>query len=66
MKKEYDFTNAEQGRFYTKPEDTIVPYYLKPGIEKDLKRVALRHGKRPEDLLEVILEKELALLDKIN
>jgi len=30
------------------------------------RRVALRHGKRPEDLLEVILEKELALLDKIN
>ena len=66
MKKEYDFSNAEQGRFYTKPEDTVVPYYLTPGVEKNLKRVALRHGKKPEELLEAILEKELALLDKIG
>jgi len=66
VKKEYDFAHAQQGRFYTKPEDMEIPYYLTPDLEKNLRRLAERHGKKPEELLRVILEKELALLDQIG
>jgi len=66
MKKEYNFSHADQGRFYTKPEDMEVPHYLTPDLETRIRRVALRHGKSPEDLLKGILEKELALLDQIG
>jgi len=30
MKREYDFTGAEQGKFYTPKENLVAPYYLKP------------------------------------
>jgi hypothetical protein len=66
VKKEYDFSNAEQGRFYTRPADAVVPYYLEPDLDDSLRRLAQRHGKKPEELLRVILEKELALLDQIG
>jgi hypothetical protein len=66
MKKEYDFTRAEQGRFYTKPEDIVIPHYLKPSLEKSLREAAILRGRDPDSLLENILEKELALLKKIG
>lgn len=66
MKKNYDFTGAEQGLFYTKPEDMVVPHYLKPSIEQALKDYAYRKGIDSETVLESIVEKELALLQKIG
>ena len=39
MKDRYDFSDAEQGRFYTKSEDMVIPHYLKPSeaiVEKEL------------------------------
>jgi len=66
VKKEYDFAHADQGRFYTKPEDMEMPHYLTPELEKRLRRVAQRQGKNPEELLQAILERELALLEGIG
>lgn len=66
VKKEYDFSNAEQGRFYTRPADAVIPYYLEPDLDDSLRRLAQQLGKKPEELLRVILEKELALLDQIG
>lgn len=62
----YDFSNAEQGKFYTKAEDMVVPHFLKPATEKALRAYALKKGKSPNDLLQAIVEKELALLQKIG
>jgi len=39
---------------------------LTPALEEKLRRLAERNGKKPEELLRAILEKELTLLDKIN
>ncbi|HHE37927.1 MAG TPA: hypothetical protein ENL20_05065 [Candidatus Cloacimonetes bacterium] len=36
MKKEYDFTNAEQGRFYRPIEDLDIPIYLDKEVKKFL------------------------------
>ena len=33
MKKEYDFSKAEQGKFYCKPEELQFPVYLDGSIE---------------------------------
>ena len=66
MKDNYDFSDAEQGRFYTKPEDMVIPHYLKPSVEIALRTYARRKGKTAEELLEAIVEKELALLEAIG
>ena len=34
MKKEYDFTNAEQGRFYRPLEELDIPIYLDKEVKK--------------------------------
>jgi hypothetical protein len=66
MKDHYDFSDAEQGRFYTKPEDMIIPHYLKPSVEIALRNYAQKKGKTSEELLEAIVEKELALLEMLE
>jgi len=33
MKKEYDFSNGEQGKFYNKNATFNLPIYLEPKIE---------------------------------
>jgi hypothetical protein len=38
MKKEYDFTNAEQGRFYRPIEELEIPVYL----DKDIREVLMK------------------------
>ncbi|AQQ70240.1 hypothetical protein SMSP2_00583 [Limihaloglobus sulfuriphilus] len=39
MKKEYDFTNAEQGKFYTPIEELDIPIYL----DRDNREFLLKH-----------------------
>ncbi len=34
MKKEYDFTNAQQGRFYRSFEELDIPIYLDKEVKK--------------------------------
>jgi hypothetical protein len=36
MKDEYDFTHAEQGKFYRPIEDLDIPIYLEPEVKKFL------------------------------
>ena len=38
MKEEYDFTNAEQGRFYRPIEELEIPVYL----DKDIREVLMK------------------------
>jgi hypothetical protein len=38
MKEEYDFTNAEQGKFYRPIEDLDIPVYL----DKDIREVLMK------------------------
>ena len=41
MKKEYDFTNAEQGKFYRQIEELDIPIYL----DEDVKKFFLKNMK---------------------
>jgi hypothetical protein len=45
MKEEYDFTNAEQGRFYRPIEELEIPVYL----DKDIREVLMKKLKEKGD-----------------
>jgi len=45
MKKEYDFTNAEQGKFYTPMEELDMPIYL----DKEVKKFFIKNIKTRSD-----------------
>jgi hypothetical protein len=66
MKKEYDFSNAERGRFYRPNAKLNLPVYLEPQVKAWLDKVA---GKRGEDigkLVNRLLKKEIELAEAIR
>lgn len=65
MKKEYDFTHAEQGKFYSPPEELKIPVYLDSALEAFY---AERARKRKVDigtLVNAVLRKEMDLVKEL-
>lgn len=53
MKEEYDFSNAEQGKFYRPIEELEIPIYLDKEV-KDFLMAALKKKEGEESLSEFI------------
>lgn len=66
MKKEYDFSNAEQGKFYRPIEELDIPVYLDRNVGNFFRKKALEHHLDYSKLIESILKKEMDLLKKIG
>jgi hypothetical protein len=68
MKDEYDFTDAEQGKFYRPLEELDIPIYL----DKEVKEFfinKLREANRPYSLNEVInslLKKDIEISNQLT
>ena len=66
MKKEYDFSKAERGRFYRPNAKLNLPVYLEPKVQAWLDKAA---GKRGEDigkLVNRLLKKEIELAEALR
>jgi len=65
MKQEYDFTNAEQGKFYRPIEELEIPIYL----EKDVKSFFMDKMKTKKislnQLINSILKKDIEITQKL-
>lgn len=66
MKEQYDFSKGVRGKFFVSEDDIRLPRYLEPGLEKKLKRMAERSGRTPDALLNILLENELNVLEKLQ
>ncbi len=68
MKDEYDFTGAEQGKFYRPIEELDIPIYL----DKEVKNFfiqKMRKGRQPFLLSEVVnslLKKDIEISEKLT
>ncbi len=66
MKKEYDFSRAEQGKFHCPPEKMQIPVYLDSTLESFY---AERARKRKIDigtLINAVLRKEMELVKELE
>ncbi len=66
MKKEYDFTDAEQGKFYRPSSEHEVPIYLDPEIEQFYLECAEKGHKPLNILVNTILRKEMEILKTVG
>ena len=66
MKKEYDFSKAEHGRFYRKGAKLHLPIYLDAGLQDEVEKLAKRTGRDVGSLVNRIVEKEVRLIDEIG
>jgi len=61
MKKEYDFSNAERGKFYRKGARLRLPIYLDTGLQSSLQRLAQKNHEPLSKTVQRLLKKEVAI-----
>jgi hypothetical protein len=63
MKDEYDFTNAERGKFYRPDAQMRLPIYLDTEVEKHLAQLAVRKGEPIDKSVNGLLRREIELIE---
>jgi len=66
MKKEYDFSKAEQGKFYRPITELEIPIYLNKGVKTFFIKRASDKNLEFNKVINAILKKEMDLLQKIG
>jgi len=66
MKKEYDFSKAEQGKFYRPVEKLEIPIYLDKEIKEFFSKKALGKNVDLDKVVNTILRKEMEVLKAIG
>ncbi len=59
MKKEYDFSKAEQGKFYRPGAKLNLPVYLEPDVQARLSKAARRRREDVSTLVNRLLKREI-------
>ena len=66
MKREYDFSKAEQGKFYRKGAVVQLPIYLDAKVQAQVERVARKNGKDVSELVNQVVQKEMELIEEVT
>ena len=66
MKREYDFSKAERGKFYRRGAKMILPIYLDATLQKQLEPLARNQGKGIGEVVNDILKNQVQLLTTLN
>jgi hypothetical protein len=66
MKKEYDFSKAEQGKFYRPLEKLEIPVYLDKELKEFYSKKALKNKVDINKVVNTILRKEMEMLKAIG
>lgn len=61
MKKEYDFSGAEQGRFYRLVHELDIPVRLDKDVKKIILKTARKEHRGPNAIVNELLRKDLEL-----
>jgi cytidylate kinase len=66
MKKEYDFSKAERGKFYRKGATLRLPIYFDAKLQTQVEDLATRTGQDVGDVVNRIIEKEVRLIEDLK
>ena len=64
MKREYDFSKAERGKFYRKSIRLRLPIYLEVSLQNRLQRMAKKNHEQLDEIVQRLLKKEIHLTAK--
>jgi len=66
MKKEYDFSKAEQGKFYRPLEELEIPVYLDKEVKAFFSKKAMKKNVDLSKVVNTILRKEMEMIKSIG
>ena len=66
MKRKYDFSNGERGKFFRADATFKVPVYLEDEVQAYLAAKANAKGVELADLVNDLLKKEIAIIESVK
>lgn len=66
MKDEYDFSNAEQGKFYIPAEEIQIPIYLDKDVLDFFNKKCNFNAESLNELINNVLRKDIEIVKQIN
>lgn len=66
MRREYDFSKAERGKFYRKEAELRLPIYLEGKLQRQLEQIAQKKGKEIGEVVNHLVKKEVELLKELT
>lgn len=66
MKKNYDFVNAEQGKFYRPIEQLEIPVYVDKDVQRFLMKQAAKEDKSISEIVNTLLKTDIAIAQALN
>ena len=66
MKPEYDFTNAERGKFFRPGAVIRLPIYLDADIQSYLEERATHKGIELEEMVNGLLKREIQIIESVK
>lgn len=66
MKKEYDFSKAERGKFYRANAKLNLPVYLEPAVQAHLTKAARKRREDVSALVNRLLKREIETAEALS
>ena len=66
MRKEYDFKDAEQGKFYRPIEDLEIPIYIDKNIQKVIVSVVDKSNMSISELVNSLLKNDIEIAQSLK
>jgi hypothetical protein len=65
MKREYDFSGGERGKFYHADAELALPIYLDPDVAVFLQKIAAKKGVDVETIVNDWIRKDMAFFETV-
>ncbi len=62
MKRRYDFSKAERGKFYRKEAHLRLPIYLEAKVQQDLEKIARRKHRPMAEMVNELVRKDVEMI----
>jgi len=66
MKKEYDFSKGERGKFYHPGGELNIPGYLEPDVADFIQKLAEEKNKDIENIVNDWLRRDIRLIESVK
>jgi hypothetical protein len=66
MKKEYDFSKGERGKFYHPDAELNIPVYLEPDVAEFIRKLAEAKNKDIENIVNDWLRRDIRLIESVK
>ena len=66
MKKEYDFSKGERGKFYRPDAELYLPIYIEPDMMEELRKLSKKKGIDVATIVIEWIKKDISIVETIT